>query len=452
MTHRSSYYAERDRRTRAYGIGEDPLDVPVAIAAGDYAASSPAGQILILAAVNMASRVHRRVGLDIPDRELLVPTLVPARSLREAAESLALAIDPYIELSTPGTDVPILAIGQMSGTVHVGTDGCVAQLDRVPVAVTDRTGVLGAGLGACMGAAALLQLAAGVCPPMRRVSLWGFTEGADADPGPSRPIGPIDVGDRVAVIGAGAVGSAVCYWLRYMGVRGIWEVVDSDLVELHNTNRGLGMLADHAGWAAGMPGGQQAHKADAAASLIGALPVHRWYHEWAETMVARPDLLILEANDHGVRETVGRLGLPLMVHAATSELWGAHLFRHGPGDRCVACLFAGTVDSRFTCAEGELPTPTPRTTDGESSDAALPFLSGAAGLLVVAALAQLEDGYLTAPHNHRRLLFDHQAPASWSNTISRCETECRNRPEQAIRTRLNRGSRWANLDASDGRR
>jgi hypothetical protein len=399
----------------------------------------------------MVARVHRRIRLQIPDRVLLVPSLVPASSLREAAEVLAAAIDPYIELAAPDTDVPTLAIGSTEGSIHVGADGFAAEVGRAPVAVSEHpAGFFGGGIGACMGAAALLRLAVGARPVFRRVSLWGFTEGVEAQAGPRRSIGALDVGDLVALIGAGAVGSAICYWLRYIGVRGEWEVVDRDVIELHNTNRGLGMLAADAGWSGGIPAGEQAYKADIAASLIGAQPVRSWYHEWAETMPTRPDLLIPEANDHGVRELVGRLGLPLMVHAATSEMWGAHLYRNGPKDRCVACLFASARNVHFTCAEGQLPTADSESTESESGDAALPFLSGAAGLLVVAALAQLEDGFLESPYNHRRLFLGDQARGSWSNTISGCEHGCRSRPRPSVRTRLNRGHRWTHLDSPDG--
>lgn len=70
------------------------------------------------------------------------------------------------------------------------------------------------------------------------------------------------------LVGAGAVGSALCYWLAELGVTGQWSVADSDPAELHNTNRSLGLLAADAGW----PDTAPANKAVAAASLLGAEP------------------------------------------------------------------------------------------------------------------------------------------------------------------------------------
>jgi hypothetical protein len=104
----------------------------------------------------------------------------------------------------------------------------------VPIADSEAT-VLGAALAACLAAAALFghQHRGRVAP--RRVSLWDFSEGDQAAAGPNQ-LGPIDVGD-VLVVAAGAVGSALCYWLAELRVIGRWSIVDGDWVEVHNTNR-----------------------------------------------------------------------------------------------------------------------------------------------------------------------------------------------------------------------
>ena len=72
------------------------------------------------------------------------------------------------------------------------------------------------------------------------------SEGDEADAAPE-VTGPLDVGD-VLVAGAGAVGSCLLYWLREIGVVGSWDVVDGDIIKLHNTNRSLGFMAADAGW------------------------------------------------------------------------------------------------------------------------------------------------------------------------------------------------------------
>ncbi|MGQ0678171.1 MAG: ThiF family adenylyltransferase [Actinomycetota bacterium] len=416
----------------------------MSILAGQDVVDTPTGQTLILAAVNMAARVHRRIAIDIPDAELLVPTLVAATSLRDAAFALALAIDPFLDLRDTGEkEAPSLGIGQRAGSVNVGAKGYRASVSVGSLLIGDHpAGILGAGLAACLGTSALLQLVTGQIPAERVVSLWCFGEGDLDEVGPEVPVGPLKVGERVALIGAGAVGSAIAYWLRLIGVEGEWVFVDHDEVELHNTNRSIGQLVEDAGWAAGLPGGIPRGKANVAAELIGGYHFDGWYDEWIQD-ARRPDLIIPVANDRGLRQVIGRLGMPLLMHGATSANWTAELHRHGPRDDCPACRFPHNTIPDFGCSEGPLD---PGIEKEESPDAALPFLSAAAGLLVVAGLTQLENGYLDVRHNHHRLLFQSAINTSWLNTIHSCHDGCRIRPTPGVRRQLNRGRRWGHLD------
>jgi molybdopterin/thiamine biosynthesis adenylyltransferase len=442
---RDRFYAERDRRTKAYNVATERLDKPVRISVGADAASSPVGQVLTLAVINMVCRIHRRVELVLPDDDLLVPSIVPARSFAEAGEALAVAIDPFIDLSSQDS-VPTLAIGDVTGTYWLGADGYIGQLCDAPTSITGHpAGVLGAGLAACLGSAALLLAVTGAPVRPRKVSLWGF-ENQPVEPGPPAQLKPIDVGERVALVGAGAVGSAILYWLRLLGVGGIWTVIDGDIVKLHNTNRSMGMLAADAGWANGIPDGSAANKAEIGAALIGANPVVSWYDEWVMRPEPRPDLLIPAGGERNIRQNLGRLGLPLMVQGATSPDWQVQLHRHGPDDSCPGCRFPAEPTADLACSTGTLPSAGDPTDEETSTDAALPFLSAAAGLLVVAALAQMETGYLDQPVNQHGLLFGAETQIDWWNTISECRPRCSHRLSSSIRQQLNAGRRWATLD------
>jgi ThiF family len=453
---RARFYEERDHRTIGYGIPAYHLERPVGIAVGEDAASSPTGQIFVLAALNMMCRIHRRIHMAIPDSDLQVTNLTGGRTLREAAEGLALAIDPYIQLGiSPDGSVPTLGIGRVAAALHAGVDGYAAEVREDVCPISDHpASTIGAGLAACLGTASLFQSAIESRPVLRRVSLWRFEEGTVAEVGPRLTLGPVDVGDRVVLVGAGAVGSAILYWLRLLGVSGHWVVIDGDLVELHNTNRSLGFLATHAGWPDGLPGGEAAHKADVGAALIDAEPVTKWYHEWVSGMGLRPDLMIPVANNYGVRSAISQLGLPLTIHGTTSPRWSAELHRHGPCDGCLSCRFPPKAFPDLSCAEGpalprDIQSPGD---DGSGSttsargDTALPFLSAAAGLLVVAALTQLGMGYLNDAINLQRLLFESGIQRSWQGTPKRCRPNCRGRPSPRARRVLNVGTRWSVLD------
>jgi hypothetical protein len=76
--------------------------------------------------------------------------------------------------------------------VYVGAQGAEATLANAPqpISPTEAT-VLGAGLGAGLGAACLAAsdllnlVTSGRVPHARRVSMWGFGEGAETDAGPA---------------------------------------------------------------------------------------------------------------------------------------------------------------------------------------------------------------------------------------------------------------------------
>jgi hypothetical protein len=439
---RDRFYAERDRRTRAYSVAMERLDTPVRINVGPDAASSSVGQALALAVINMVCRLHRRVELLLPDSDLLVVPLVPGRTLAEAGEALAVAIDPFIDLASSRESTPTLAIGDASGTYWLGADGYIGDLCDGPTLITSHpASLLGAGMAACLGSAALLQAVTGARVRTRSVSLWGFGD-QPVMPGPAEDPGPIDVGDQVALIGAGAVGSAILYWLRLFGVSGAWTVVDGDIVKLHNTNRSMGMLAADAGWGNGIPGGPVANKAEIGAALIGAKPVVGWYDKWVREPSPRFDLLIPAGGERNIRQNLGLFGLPLMIQGATSPEWQVQLHRHGPGDSCPACRFRNQPVADMACSTGPLPV----NSEDESADAALPFLSAAAGLLVVAALTQLEQGYLDQPVNQHGLLFGAGTQVDWWNAITKCRPGCSRRLSLDVRRQLNAGRRWSSLD------
>ena len=98
------------------------------------------------------------------------------------------------------------------------------------------------------------------------------------------------------------------------------------------------------------------------------------------------DVWLPLANDFGVRLSMQSNVPPLMIHASTTANWGVNHGRHLPGtDDCLADRFPDEVSARdLACAAGET------IVQGERIDAALPFCSLFAGLLVTAELLRLQ--------------------------------------------------------------
>jgi hypothetical protein len=190
-----------------YGANSAVLERPVAVHVGEDAASTQAGQATVLALVNMLVRVHRHVVLSVPDGPLLTSSLVPPSTLPTACVATAMAIDPFINLEPAPRhmSMPSVGIGSAAPTgldFYLGADRFAATLATDPVALTgNQVTILGGGLAACLGAAALFRLGHGHRARPRRVTLWGFTEGDHAPNGPEE-LHQLDVGD-VLQVGAG---------------------------------------------------------------------------------------------------------------------------------------------------------------------------------------------------------------------------------------------------------
>jgi hypothetical protein len=444
MSSEQEFYRQRDRRTLELGAEAAALRAPVAIRATASTAASAAGQMLLLALVNMAARVHRRIVIDLPDAELVAPTLVASSTLIEAISNTVMAIDPFCQLrigSPSGDEAVVIGIGEDANECHwyLGAAGYQATIANRPVALVDEPSTIwGAGLAACLGAAATYFAVHGRSPQPLQLSLWDLTNGRDAPIGPLAAR-PVDVG-TVAMVGAGAVGSAVCYWLANIGVIGNWHVIDHDVVKLHNTNRSLAFLAEHAGW----PDHSPAQKASVAAALVGGTAHPTTYAEWA-ALKSTPDLVLPLANEHRVRHQIGQRGEPILLHATTSRSTTAELHRHRPDlDQCIACRFPDDRPPDLSCSTG----PALDTTDGSSTDAALPFLSAAAGLLLARALDQLPDGpLLTTRPNHWRLHFEPGAQPIQSPRWS-CTASCASTVPAYARRAGHAGRRCSNLDTA----
>lgn len=445
---RDRFYAERDRRTVEYGIA-DPFEAPAAIVVAPAAAESIPGQVAALALINMAARLHRRLRILIPDVGLTVPALVKGTSLHDVIAGLVHEIDPFNDLVVTGAgakvELPTVSIGvgpAVQPVLAVTADGFAARLGTEAASFgTAPSTVLGAAAAACLGAAALTQLSVGAAVAPVCLSLWDLTEGWS--PGSADVVGPLDLGS-VAVIGAGAVASALAYWARHFGVTGDWTFIDGDIVELHNTNRNLGLFARHAGWIDGEPIREPERKADLAAELLGACAYPGWYDDWIASERRQPDLVLPLANGPGLRAAAGQQGEPLLLHATTSENWTADLHRHlAEDDGCIACRLPESTSASLACSTS----PLPRASGG--SDAALPFLSGSSGLLLLAGLVHLMNGRLsTFDANHWQLHLDLGARHAVTSRTWPCWHTCtvrRNLP-QPLRRRLPRGARWSHLD------
>jgi molybdopterin/thiamine biosynthesis adenylyltransferase len=386
-------------RTRQYTRGLVPGD-PVSIIIGE-SIHTYGGQMAVMAACNAIVRNHPVVYVladDIPILAAHTRAMTTHRLLTKIGTATDTSKVEIVDTPPPG--LPSIGIGPdvSDAAMYIGANRFTGLIATEPADITpDPSSAWGAALAAMLAANAVFRTAISVeIPRPAPLSLWTIGSiAAGAATGPADP-GPIDVGS-VWLIGAGGVGSSLAWWLSLLGVHGDWTVIDHERVDITNLNRSLGMF--HAEFGTGDE--EAAFKADVAGRLIGAHAFPHQWADWATTDPAPPDVVIPAANDFGVRGGLAAYSHPMALTGTTSRSWTAelHLYRAGT-DGCIDCRHPASPSASFVCSTSPVPAP-----GGGSTDAALSFLSGTAGLLAAAALARLQAGELTEQTNHWQVAF-----------------------------------------------
>lgn len=448
MTNKDDFYQRRDLRTAYYIKDRVTEPQPVQICWDEDAARSSVGQVLLLALSNQLARFCRCAGFSGPDAPLLVSAPLGGNSLHEAITIESYRIDPcgrWVIGEVPQA-VYRLGIGQQSGKadVFLGASGWLAyavdQAADLPPRANSASNVLGAGMAACIGTANAFKVSFGLPQLLVRgtFSLWSLERNHQALQGP--PLVPTDLGN-VLMVGAGAVATALVYWLSFLPLSGQWDIVDHDEVQLDNTNRGLLFTAEDAGW--------EGHICRKKASVLArylehAQPHECWFDEFEEEG-QRWDIILPLANERKVRGLLQASRPPLMIHATTSPNWQTQLHRHRPGrDCCLACRLPDTNLPAPACATAPLSVPDPG--QERPPDAALPFLSAAAGLFIAGDLLRLGLGGYELENGNLFTL-------DWFGDMGRptirheqCQPNCSGWGNPAVRQLLNCATRWYSMD------
>ena len=409
------------------------------------AAHTPAGHSLLVTLSNLVARAHRRlVFVGNVEHQLLCADVFAAGTLAASTAGLARTINPFIDVDMtarpPARSLLSIGVGvdrRSAVDLALGCDGWLAHLGADASIGADGGSVWGASLAAVLAANPAIHRALGrgqVQPGT--LSLWDYTR-------PNGRQGPaftesVDIG-RVLQAGAGAVGSALDYFMAMAGLAGSWWIVDGDDVDVSNLNRQMLFVARDAGF----PNGTPANKAEQAAKrLDGAVDCSgQWYGDDPEVVDRQYDVILALANDRGVRGFLQGRQPTVLLHATTSPNWQAQLHRHVAGlDDCTGCRLP-SAPPLLACSTEEIEMP-----GGQTFDAAIPPLSGLAGLLLAAELVKLQHGVLVGEaHNFTAVDLATGTPIV-QRKIRRCRAGCAVRRNPRVRQELDGESRWVHLD------
>jgi hypothetical protein len=390
------FYDRLNDRMRRYGASPlDPAQVITITASPGYLASYD-GQVAALVACNLLGRLSPSVQIGFPDVAIHPCLPWAGRSLARHSLDGMRAVDQFGRYGTRP-----LAAGDFR--FHLGPDGhgsvvhgsgWNAYIGEGPSplpSVTSDIGV-GAALAVVLGAAHLFRTRFGAMTDTFTCNAWDWTD--VPTPVEFSPVGA-SLG-HVMTAGLGSVGSVANYFLALATRNFRASLIDHDHVGIHNITRSPIFTDAHAKI--------DLKKVDAVAAFLRGAGVEDVMvdpvalHEsalWNLREAGSTDVLISAANEFNVRYHVEMGFPPIQLYATTGRNWQATLMRHLPGAKaCSLCVFP--PDEKFAptaCAMGG-PTMHQTTVEKNRPDAALPFLSFAAGLMTATEVLKLSaPGY-----------------------------------------------------------
>lgn len=341
------------------------LSHPVCLAFDAVAATSPEGRAILELCANLLARLYPRLAIvDLSPSQRSQQRPVIARLIECARE-----INPEIEIENElGSPVAGVVVGssrpdrafEANGLTYVGSDGWEARWSRKgPVLCGGSLNPFGAGVAACIGAAAVFQTVFGTfLNNSPRGSFGENTIGDELSLSPIdmiiRPVGafksnapPIDTAVNVGetfLVGVGAIGNAAIWALsRAPGLCGLLRLIDPEKLELSNLQRYVLARQEDTG-------GSKSELAkaayDRARAPTNAIVATDHIVTWRQYAAARGDYLfdrVLLALDSAQARMDVQGSLPRWIANAWTQPENLGVSRHGfTGESpCVCCLYMG---------------------------------------------------------------------------------------------------------------
>lgn len=328
--------------------GQDPSAIratlesqTVELAFDPKAAASPEGEAALDLAVRLLARLYPKLRI----RQLGGAS----KSVATRLETLALAINPEIDVASSGKATVSLVFGETAlpkgpATIYAGSDGWLAKVATTgPQGVGSSDVPFGAGGAACLGAANVFRavfasaLRGGRLDEEAVLSLFDFSTGASATQGPLELT--VDLGNT-PIVGLGAIGNGLVWALaRAPGLTGAPHLVDHEQIDLTNLQRYV--LATQAD--VGRVKVEVSRGALVASASAGLAPVP-FVARWDEYLAGRghPTIpRVVTALDTAADRITVQASLPGRILNAWTQTGDLGVSRHGflGEEACLACFY-----------------------------------------------------------------------------------------------------------------
>lgn len=392
----AAWRAERDSRSLRYaGRVLDP-DRWVLLRADPAYAARYDGQVAILVTANLFGRMTPALAVDLPAVPIMAPLPWAGADLRTFVLEQLFAADPFGKFACRAACEGdyILHLGRTGAPAIIHGSGwnLYAGPAPSPLADDDSANPIGPAMAAILAGAEAFRKALSSAPEFQLNALtWQAGIAAPEDV----PLSIMPAPGALWFVGVGSVGTATAYFLSLATRAFSARLIDMDEVKVHNLDRSPVFVAQHVGW----------KKVAAASEYLTGIGVADVETEpvaldqsvtWRDRAPGAPDVMISAANERNVRAVIENNFPPLQIYGTTGRHWQAAVIRHmPPEDPCSCCLFPEDTYAPTTCAAG----PRRNTGDNVQMDAALPFLSFAAGAMAAAEiLKRVIPGYPFTPN------------------------------------------------------
>lgn len=417
----------------------------------DYAESFE-GQVAILVLVNLLGRMSPAIALDVPNVSVH-PSLPAAYSdLRETLVDLLHSTDPWTKVSCRphqsedfviylGSDGPHNLVHGSGWNSYIGPGPS-------PIKPSHDLNPFGAAFAAIIATRELFVHK--FIPFKTAYTFNSLYWSQELIPSPVISHLAKDFLGSIWTIGVGSVGTAALYFLSLFTRKFTATLFDMDVVKIENLDRSPIFTDSDVK--------QSLSKVEATQRFLQRVGVNqisidrRPLHEselWHQRSPGTPDILISAANEFHVRYHIESGCPPIQIYGTTGENWQVALMRHIPfQDACSYCVFPDEeVTAPMKCAT----TPVVVDKTNEKVDAALPFLSFAAGLMTAAEIVKLRlEGF---PFSRNKVLFNTHPESSMRlfqySAAYRDNCLCGERSLNVHKTML-RGSQYAYLSDLEG--
>lgn len=431
----------RNTRSMLYvGRVIDPAQ-PILLSIDKDYASRYDGQVALITAASLFSRMTPSIFLDVPAIQVVPGLPWTGLSLKDVTMEAMKHADPYAPFDCR-TEMPedyIIRLGSTGKSRIVHGSGWNIYIGHgdSPISSSDDLNPIGPALSVIMEAGNIFFHAFNVPQESYLFNTLHWSNGM-------LPVGEgilpqhLDFG-TIWTVGVGSVGTSALYCLALTSGTIALTLFDMDKVKVENLDRSPIFGASDVG----------KYKVKVTEAFLDKMGIKnisifdKALHEsdfFCNRNQGVPDILISAANELNVRSTIESSFPPLQIYGTTGKNWQASMVRHVPlVDPCSCCLFPDNIHAETACATSKA-----ETARGEQIDAALPFLSFAAGAMAAAEILKINlPGYPFT--ENRTFLYTNGGPRFSQSKLSyRGECLCKSRSE-TVHSQMITGSKYIYL-------